>query len=63
MLFDEACPCCAKNKTFVAAQKKRLSVSSKRYYDRNSNRIIFKTLTRYYKNKQQRVQELTTTKV
>ncbi len=60
MLFDESCPCCVKNKSVYDAQKKRLSLSSKRYYDRNSDRIILKTLSRYYKNRQQRVEESTT---
>ena len=62
MLFDESCKCCVQNQTIVAKTKQRFSQSSKRYYDRNSNRIILKTLNRYYKNKQ-RVEESTTTKV
>ena len=48
MLFEETCPCCTQNKTIFDTQKKRLSASSKRYYEKNREKIIIKTLKRYY---------------
>ena len=52
MEFYESCVCCQANQSIFMTKKKNQSQASKKYYQRNRDRIIVDILKKYYRRKQ-----------